>query len=37
MVMWNTVHAALAKMLDNPNSALSVEIELELAATPLGN
>ena len=35
--MRNTIQAALANMLDNLNSALSVEIELELTATPLGN
>ena len=27
----------LANLADNPNSALPVEIEQELAATPLGN
>lgn len=27
----------LANLTDNPNSAVSVEIEQELAATPLGN
>jgi hypothetical protein len=37
MLMRNTIQAALANMLDNLNSALSVEIELELTATPLGN
>ncbi|CAG9932888.1 protein of unknown function [Candidatus Nitrotoga arctica] len=35
--MRNTIHAAFNNMRDNLNSVLSVEIELELTATPLGN